>query len=49
MTVTCLFYKTDIVFTLNVLNLVNYKDKVLRFLSNFPEMIIEGHDTTEVE
>jgi 2-polyprenyl-3-methyl-5-hydroxy-6-metoxy-1,4-benzoquinol methylase len=39
----------DVVFALNVLNWVNYKDRLLKFLSNFPEIIFEGHDTTEVE
>lgn len=42
-------YKIDIVFALNVLNWVNDKERFLRFLSNFPEVIFEGHDTTEVE
>ena len=39
----------DIVFALNVLNWVNDKGRLLKFLSNFPEIIFEGHDTTEVE
>jgi 2-polyprenyl-3-methyl-5-hydroxy-6-metoxy-1,4-benzoquinol methylase len=39
----------DIVFALNVLNWVNNKERLLKFLSNFPEVIFEGHDTTEVE
>jgi 2-polyprenyl-3-methyl-5-hydroxy-6-metoxy-1,4-benzoquinol methylase len=39
----------DVVFALNVLNWVNDKDRLLKFLSNFPEIIFEGHDTTEVE
>jgi 2-polyprenyl-3-methyl-5-hydroxy-6-metoxy-1,4-benzoquinol methylase len=39
----------EIVFALNVLNWVNDKDRFLKFLSNFPEIIFEGHDTTEVE
>ena len=42
-------YKIDIVFALNVLNWVHDKESFLRFLSNFPEVIFEGHDTTEVE
>jgi len=42
-------YKIDVVFALNVLNWVNDKERFLRFLSNFPEVIFEGHDTTEVE
>jgi len=44
-----LSYKIDIVFALNVLNWVNDKDRFLKFLSNFPVIIFEGHDTTEVE
>ncbi len=39
----------DIVFALNVLNWVNDKDRLLSFLSNFSEIIFEGHDSTEVE
>lgn len=39
----------DIVFALNVLNWVNDKERFLKFLSNFSEVIFEGHDTTEVE
>ncbi len=39
----------DIVFALNVLNWVDDKDRFLRFLSNFDEIIFEGHDTPEVE
>jgi len=39
----------DIIFALNVLNWVNDKERLLKFLSNFPEVIFEGHDTTEVE
>jgi len=44
-----LSYKIDIVFALNVLNWVNDKERLLKFLSNFPEIIFEGHDTAEVE
>ena len=39
----------EIVFALNVLNWVNDKDRLLKFLSNFPQIIFEGHETTEVE
>jgi predicted Ser/Thr protein kinase/2-polyprenyl-3-methyl-5-hydroxy-6-metoxy-1,4-benzoquinol methylase len=39
----------EIVFALNVLNWVNDKDRLLKFFTNFPEIIFEGHDTTEVE
>lgn len=39
----------NVVFALNVLNWVYDKDRFLKFLSNFPEIIFEGHDTTEVE
>ncbi len=39
----------DVVFALNVLNWVNDKERLLKFLSNFPEIIFEGHDTTEIE
>ena len=39
----------DIVFALNVLNWVNDKKRFLNFLVNFPEIIFEGHDITEVE
>jgi serine/threonine protein kinase len=44
-----LSYEIDIVFALNVLNWVNDKDRLLKFLSNFPVIIFEGHETTEVE
>jgi len=44
-----LSYNIDIVFALNVLNWVNNKYRFLKFLSNFPEVIFEGHDTIEVE
>ncbi len=39
----------DIVFALNVLNWVTDKERFLNFLSNFNEVIFEGHDTVEVE
>jgi len=44
-----LLHNIDIVFALNLLNWVNNKDRFLRFLSNFPEIIFEGHDTPKVE
>lgn len=44
-----LSYNIDIVFALNVLNWVNDKERFLKFLSNFPEIIFEGHDTIEIE
>ncbi len=44
-----LSYNIDVVFALNVLNWVYDKERLLKFLSNFPEIIFEGHDTTEVE
>jgi len=44
-----LSYNIDIVFALNILNWVNDKDRFLKFLSNFPEIIFEGHDTAEAE
>ena len=44
-----LSYNVDVVFALNVLNWVYDKERLLKFLSNFPEIIFEGHDTTEVE
>jgi len=44
-----LVHNIDVVFALNVLNWVNDKDRLLKFLSNFKEIIFEGHDTTEIE
>ena len=44
-----LSYHIDVVFALNVLNWVTDKERLLKFLSNFQEIIFEGHDTTEVE
>ena len=44
-----LSYNIDVVFALNVLNWVNDKDRLLKFLSNFLEIIFEGHDTKDVE
>lgn len=39
----------DIVFALNVLNWVNNKERFLKFLSGFSELIFEGHDSLDVE
>lgn len=42
-------YRPDIVFALNVLNWVGDKERLLRFLGQFREVIFEGHDSFEVE
>jgi hypothetical protein len=42
-------YNADIIFVLNVLNWVKDKERLLSFLSNFPEVIFEGHDLPKVE
>lgn len=39
----------DVVFALNVLNWVNDKDRLLRFLGRFDQVIFEGHDSIETE
>jgi 2-polyprenyl-3-methyl-5-hydroxy-6-metoxy-1,4-benzoquinol methylase len=39
----------DIVFALNVLNWVNDKERFLKFLSGFSELIFEGHDSLDIE
>jgi hypothetical protein len=44
-----LTYNAEIIFALNVLNWINDQKRFLRFLSNFPEVIFEGHDLPEVE
>ena len=44
-----LSFNADIIFALNVLNWVNDKERFLKFLSNFPEVIFEGHDLLRVE
>jgi len=44
-----LSYKADIVFALNVLNWIRNKERFLKFLSNFPEVIFEGHDLPAIE
>lgn len=42
-------YRPDIVFALNVLNWVRDKERFLRFLGEFREVIFEGHDSFDVE
>ena len=42
-------YNADIVFALNVLNWIKNKDRFLKFLSIFPEVIFEGHNLPAVE
>jgi predicted Ser/Thr protein kinase len=42
-------FQPDIVFSLNVLNWVSDKDRFLRFLSRWPVVILEGHDSYEIE
>ncbi len=42
-------FKPDIVFALNVLNWVENKDRLMRFLGIFNEVIFEGHNSVEVE
>lgn len=42
-------FKPDIVFALNVLNWVENKNRLMRFLGLFNEVIFEGHDSVEVE
>ena len=42
-------FKPDIVFALSVLNWVNDKKRVMIFLSNFREVVFEGHDDAETE
>ena len=44
-----LSFKPDIVFALNVLNWVSDKERFMKFLSNFPEVIFEGHDLPAIE
>jgi len=44
-----LSYNADIIFALNVLNWLNDKQRFLNFLANFPQVIFEGHDSTEIE
>ncbi len=41
--------KPDLVFALNVLNWVEDKDRLMRFLGSFKEVIFEGHDSAEIE
>ena len=42
-------FNADIIFVLNILNWVNDKERFLRFLSAFNEVIFEGHDLPEIE
>lgn len=42
-------YCPDIVFALNVLNWVRDKERFLKFLGEFREVIFEGHDSFEIE
>jgi tRNA A-37 threonylcarbamoyl transferase component Bud32 len=42
-------FAPDLVFALNVLNWVDDKPRLIRFLSRFDRVIFEGHDTYEIE
>jgi len=42
-------FKPDIVFALNVLNWVEDKDRLMKFLGRFNEVIFEGHDHVDIE
>ncbi len=42
-------FNPDIIFALNVLNWINEKDRLLRFLGGYREVILEGHDAPEIE
>ncbi len=42
-------YHPDVVFALNVLNWVEDKQRLLDFLGRAKELVIEGHDSAEVE
>ena len=42
-------FSPDIVFALNVVNWVKDKERLLRFLGRFSEVVVEGHDSYEVE
>jgi hypothetical protein len=42
-------FKPDIVFALNVLNWVQDKERLLKFLGCFNEVVFEGHDDYETE
>ena len=42
-------FNPDIVFALNVYNWLAEKDRFMRFLGLWNELIYEGHDSTEVE
>jgi 2-polyprenyl-3-methyl-5-hydroxy-6-metoxy-1,4-benzoquinol methylase len=42
-------FKPDIVFALNVLEWVRDRERLMRFLGRFREVIFEGHDSVETE
>jgi hypothetical protein len=42
-------FAPDIVFALNVLNWVKDKDRLLAFLGRFNEVVVEGHDSCDIE
>ena len=42
-------FRPDVVFALSVLNWIEDKDRFIRFLGRFPEIIFEGHDELGVE
>jgi len=42
-------FKPDVVFALNVYNWLSDKERFLRFLARFPVVILEGHDSYEIE
>ncbi|CAN5857428.1 hypothetical protein BH20PSE1_BH20PSE1_13660 [soil metagenome] len=44
-----LSFRPDVVFALSVFNWVRDQSRLLRFLSNFNELIFEGHELFEVE
>lgn len=46
---TLIGYKPDIVFALSVLNWVEDKNRFMRFLGQFSEVVFEGHDSIEIE
>lgn len=41
--------QADIIFVLNVFNWIKNKQRFLLFLSKFPEVIFEGHDSPQIE
>jgi predicted Ser/Thr protein kinase/predicted RNA methylase len=42
-------YRPDVVFALSVLNWISDKQRFLRFLSRFKEVVYEGHEAKEIE